>query len=111
MAEPMEEQLTAAHVEITHLRSTLKERDHTISQLLQEIRELSETVAALQAQTLRDQEATLNTTVRGLAGETELTCQPQRNKRMAPLPVPTAGDRAPRSVAPSLTVCAQRAHE
>ena len=110
MAEPMEEQLTAAHVEITHLRSTLKERDHTISQLLQEIRELSETVAALQAQTLRDQEATLNTTVRALAGETEPTCQPHR-KRMAPLPVPTAGDRAPRSVAPSVTVCAQRAHE
>ena len=31
MAEPMEEQLAAAHTEIKHLRSTLKERDHTIS--------------------------------------------------------------------------------
>ena len=69
----MEEQLTAAHVEITHLRSTLKERDHTISQLQRENQALSETVAALQAQTLREQEAALNSAVRVPAGGSQPT--------------------------------------
>ena len=62
----MAEQLAAAHAEIKHLRATLEERDDTISQLRQEVRELSETVG-LQAETLREQEAALNATVRVLA--------------------------------------------
>ena len=72
MAETMAEQLAAAHAQIERLSATLEERDHTISQLQRENQALSETVAALQAQTLREQEAALNTTVRGLAGGSQL---------------------------------------
>ena len=61
----MAEQLAAAHVQNKHLRAALEERDHTISQLRRENQELSETVTALQAQTLREQEVALNSTVRG----------------------------------------------
>ena len=67
MVKAMAEQLAAAHAEIKQLWATLEERDNTISQLRQEVRELSETVG-LQAQTLGEQEAALTTTVRGLAG-------------------------------------------
>ena len=67
MVKAMAEQLAAAHAEIKHLRATLEERDDTISQLRQEVRELSETVG-LQAETLREQEAALNATVRAPAG-------------------------------------------
>ena len=64
MAEPMAQQLAAAHTQIVHLSAALEERDHTISRLLRENQELSETVVALQAQTLREQEAALNQAVR-----------------------------------------------
>ena len=73
----MVEQLAAAHAQIGRLSATLEERDHTISQLRRENQELSETVTALQAQTLREQEAALNTTVRVRAGEG----QPMRRRR------------------------------
>ena len=59
----MAEQLAAAHAQNKHLRAALEERDHTISQLRRENKELSETVA-LQAETLREQEAALTRTVR-----------------------------------------------
>ena len=55
------------HAVIKRLSATLEESDHTIAQLQRENKELSETVAALQAQTLREQEAALDSTVRGLA--------------------------------------------
>jgi chromosome segregation ATPase len=73
MAETMAEQLAAAHAQIERLSATLEERDHTISQLQRENQALSETVAALQAQTLREQEAALNSTVRVHAGESQPT--------------------------------------
>jgi len=63
----MAEQLAAAHAQNKRLTATLQERDHTISQLRRENQELSETVA-LQAQTLREQEAALNAAVRVPAG-------------------------------------------
>ena len=72
MVEPTAEQLAAANAQVKRLSATLEERDRTISQLRRENKELSETVAALQAQTLREQEAALNTTVRGLAGGSQL---------------------------------------
>ena len=67
MVEPTAEQLAAANAQVKRLSATLEERDRTISQLRRENKELSETVAALQAQTLREQEAALDSTVRGLA--------------------------------------------
>ena len=54
-------QLKIEHFE--HLSATLEERDRTIAQLRRENCEL----AALQARTLREQEAALDSTVRGLA--------------------------------------------
>ena len=63
MVKAMAEQLAAAHAEIKHLRATLEERDNTISQLRQEVQELSQTVG-LQAQTLREREAALVAAVR-----------------------------------------------
>ena len=63
----MAEQLAAAQAQVEHLSTMLEERDRTIAQLRRENCELSETVAALQGQTLREQEAALDSTVRGLA--------------------------------------------
>ena len=75
MAESTAEQLAAAHAQIKRPSATLEERDHTISQLRRENAgmELSETVAALQAQTLREQEAALNSAVRVPAGGSQPT--------------------------------------
>jgi len=73
MAETMAEQLAAAHAQIERLSATLEERDHTISELRRENQALSETVAALQAQTLREQEAALNSAVRVPAGGSQPT--------------------------------------
>ena len=69
MVEPTAEQLAAANAQVKRLSATLEERDRTISELRRENKELSETVAALQAQTLvrAEQEARLISTVRGLA--------------------------------------------
>ena len=69
----MAEQLAAAHAQIERLSATLEERDHTISELRRENQALSETVAALQAQTLRKQEAALNSAVRVPAGGSQPT--------------------------------------
>ena len=70
MVEATAEQLAAAHAENKHLRAALEERDNTISQLRQEVQELSETVG-LQAQSLREQEAALHAAVRGPGGGRE----------------------------------------
>ena len=67
MTEPRADQLAAANAQIELMSAMLEERDTTIAQLRRENKELSETVAALQAQTLREQEAALISTVRGLA--------------------------------------------
>ena len=66
----MAEQLAAAHAQNKRLTATLEERDRTISQLRRENHELSETVA-LQAQSLREQEAALHAAVRGPGGGRE----------------------------------------
>ena len=63
MVEATAEQLAAAHAENKHLRAALEERDNTISQLRQEVQELSQTVG-LQAQTLHEREAALVAAVR-----------------------------------------------
>jgi len=86
MVKAMAEQLAAAHAEIKHLRATLEERDNTISQLRQEVQELSQTVG-LQAQTLREREAALVAAVRVRAaggsrpGRRETSCSRGRPAR------------------------------
>ena len=75
IAESMSEQLAT---ENKRLRAKLEERDHTIAQLRRENQELCETVAALQAQALREQEAALNSTVR-------IPCRRRERAHPAPL--------------------------
>ena len=95
MAESMAEQLAAAQAQLAHLSATLEERDNPLSQLRPESSdtELSETVAALQAQALRDEEAALDPQVRVLAGGSQpdvsvhsrLTSPPSQQRASAQL--------------------------
>ena len=91
MVKAMAEQLAAAHAEIKHLRATLEERDNTISQLRQEVQELSQTVG-LQAQTLREREAALVAAVRVRAAGGEPAQAPR--DAQDPGGVRTAGEGA-----------------
>ena len=109
MAESMAEQLAAAHAQNKRLTATLQERDHTISQLRRENQELSETVA-LQAQTLREQEAALDTAVRVPAGGSQP--HPPAQREQGRLLVPSApGGRSPGSFCGARTerVCGKQA--